>query len=79
MQPIFLTPMNQDCEIVLYTDGAFENSGGTWGVTAWDVSAGSMEIFWGTVPQLLIDFWMKHAGTQVYARWRCMRTFAIGG
>ena len=65
VQPIFLTPMNHDCEIVLYTDGAFENSVGTWGVTAWDVTAGSVEIFWGTVPQLLIDFWMKHAGTQV--------------
>ena len=46
VKPIVLSPMEQDCEIVLYTDGAFE-------------------IFWGTVPQLLIDFWMKHAGTQV--------------
>ena len=57
--------MEQDCEIVLYTDGAFEDSVGTWGVTAWDVTTGRMEIFWGTVPQVLIDFWMKHAGTQV--------------
>ena len=48
-----------DCEIVLYTDGAFEDSVGTWGVTAWDVT----KVGWRSSGGQFLR--MKHAGTQV--------------
>ena len=51
--------------VVIYTDGAFEDDVGTWGVLVVDSHSGSRWLFGGRVPQCLIQHWHASAGDQV--------------
>eukprot|EP00435_Cladocopium_sp_Y103_P001353 s5288_g1.t1 len=80
--------MDRDLQpIIVYTDGAFEAKEGTWGALILDPATGSREVFHGTVPMPLLEFWLKTVGDQVicevemYAylcvRWACRKTWAM--
>ena len=51
--------------LVLYTDGAFENGIGTWGALVCDPCSGRRMLFSGQVPRPLIQHWLRSAGSQV--------------
>ena len=65
MKPRALALPSTDCRFLLYTDGAFEAGKATWGAVLWDKFQSQPTVFWGVVPQLLVDFWLKHAGDQI--------------
>ena len=56
-----------DCELplIIYTDGAFENDVGSWGVAIYDPLEKRGRVFGGIVPKVLTDFWLKKVGKQI--------------
>ena len=50
---------------IIYADGAFEDGKGTWGAILCDTASDARSIVHGTVPQGLIDAWVRMAGEQV--------------
>ena len=65
VKPRVLTSPSENCRFLLYTDGAFENGRATWGAILWDRRDLRPKVFWGVVPQRLLDFWLQNAGEQV--------------
>ena len=65
VQPRSINFSGNECRFLIYTDGAYENGHGTWGALIWDKRRTAPLMFWGAVPPDLLEFWVKHAGTQV--------------
>lgn len=57
----------------MFTDGSFEKGIGLWGAVVIDDIAEQRDVFWGTVPQRLVDGWLAQAGEQIISQ---MEAFA---
>ena len=57
-----------DSNIVVFTDGFFENGVGLWGAVVLDDATGHRDVFWGQVPDELIKGWNRLAGEQVISQ-----------
>ena len=57
-----------DSNIVVFTDGSFENGVGLWGAVILDDATGQRDVFWGQVPDVLIKGWNRLAGEQVISQ-----------
>eukprot|EP00435_Cladocopium_sp_Y103_P057446 s2110_g19.t1 len=55
----------QPTPVVIYTDGAFDESGGTWGAIVIDPVSGLRLCYAGTVPDFLLDAWRGSFSTPV--------------
>ena len=65
IQPKTLWLTGESCRFVVYTDGAFEDGRATWGALVWDKEKQFPSMFWGVVPDVLLQFWLANAGSQV--------------
>ena len=57
-----------ESNIVVFTDGSFENGVGLWGAVVLDDATGQRDVFWGQVPDVLIKGWNRLAGEQVISQ-----------
>ena len=57
-----------ESNIVVFTDGSFENGVGLWGAVVLDNATGQRDVFWGQVPDVLIKGWNRLAGEQVISQ-----------
>ena len=66
-------PREWECQVesnclVVFTDGSFEKGVGLWGAVVIDDISARREVFWGSVPQRLIDGWIAQAGEQIISQ-----------
>jgi len=57
-----------ESNIVVFTDGSFENGVGLWGAVILDDATGQRDVFCGQVPDVLIKGWNRLAGEQVISQ-----------
>lgn len=51
--------------LLIFSDGSFEKGRGDWGFVVYDASDGTTEVAGSSVPQNLINHWLKVVGDQV--------------
>jgi len=64
-KPRRVSACDQSRNIVVFSDGAFENGVATWGFFLVDTSDNSRFVAGGQVPQHLVQFWISTVGEQI--------------
>ena len=63
--PRKLSACDPTCNLLVFTDGSFEDSKGEWGFFIHDCADDSRYVAGGVVPQHLVDYWIATVGEQV--------------
>ena len=53
---------------MVFTDGSFKKGVGLWSTVVIDDITSQRDVFWGTVPQRLVDGWQAQAGDQIISQ-----------